>query len=138
MAISPDHHISHLQVAHANMEARIEQSMACFELQEQLKQAGQDSTAQQALTEEIRSLTSQIMSRLAHLSLQYKTHLCHLLLTLAVYILCTWVESLASSSLDHMLDNVQLHKANRVQSIISNWHFGFRTKTITQGLSVRG
>ncbi len=50
------------------MEARIEQSVAYFELQEQLKQASLDSTAQQALTEEIRSLTSQIMSRSAHLS----------------------------------------------------------------------
>ncbi|KAL0023706.1 hypothetical protein WJX79_005184 [Trebouxia sp. C0005] len=51
------------EVAHANMEARIEQSVAYFELQEQLKQAGLDTSTQQALTEEITLLTSQIMSR---------------------------------------------------------------------------
>jgi len=79
MQISPDHHKSHLQVAHANVEARIEQSVAYFELQEQLKQAGLDSTAQQALTEEIRSLTSQIMSRSAHLSLLYRP----------IYVICS-------------------------------------------------
>lgn len=67
--ISPDHHRSHLQVAHANMEARIEQSVAYFEVQEQLKQASVDSTTQQTLTEEIRLLTCQIMSRSALSSL---------------------------------------------------------------------
>ncbi|KAL0020687.1 hypothetical protein WJX77_000534 [Trebouxia sp. C0004] len=51
------------EVAHANMEARTEQSMAYFELQEQLKQASLDSTAQQALADDIRRLTSRIMSR---------------------------------------------------------------------------
>ncbi len=54
-------------MAHANMEARIEQSVAYFELQEQLKQVSLDSTMQEALTEEISLLTSQIMSRSAHL-----------------------------------------------------------------------
>ena len=49
------------------MEARIEQSVAYFELQEQLKQVSLDSTMQEALTEEISLLTSQIMSRSAHL-----------------------------------------------------------------------
>lgn len=72
MVSSPDHDRSHLQVAHANMEARTEQSVAYFELQEQLKQASLDSTTQQTLTEEIILLTGQIMSRSAHPSLQYK------------------------------------------------------------------
>ncbi len=66
MQCSPDHHRFHLQVAHANMEARIEQSLAYVEVQEQLKQASLDSTAQQALTEEMTSLTSQILSRSVH------------------------------------------------------------------------
>jgi len=68
-----------LQVAHANMEVRIEQSLTYFEVQEQLKQAGLDSTTQQTLTEEMRLLTNQIVSRSAHLSLQYKP----------IYVICS-------------------------------------------------
>ena len=122
--ISPDHHRSHLQVAHANMEARIEQSVAYFEVQEQLKQASLDSTTQQTLTEEIRLLTCQIMSRSAISSLQYKPRsMSSALDPCCETILCTWVETLARSSFDYILNNVQLHKTNRVQMIsTSDWH----------------
>ena len=53
----------HIQVAHANAEARTEQSIAYFELQEQLKQPNLDDTYAKIKNTEVALLTSQILSR---------------------------------------------------------------------------
>ena len=52
-----------MQVAHANAEARTEQSIAYFELQEQLKQPNLDDSYAEIVNKEVALLTSQILSR---------------------------------------------------------------------------
>ena len=52
-----------MQVAHANAEARTEQSIAYFELQEQLNQPNLDDSYAKIVNNEVALLASQISSR---------------------------------------------------------------------------
>ena len=52
------------QVAHANVDARTQQSIAYFDLQQQLQQPGLDRQHKQDLNDKVSVLTSQILQRL--------------------------------------------------------------------------